>query len=731
MLKPFYRFLLVFSTLALLSAGAAAPAGATSWREKVDPWVLNTVSRGDTEFLVYLTEQADLSATKALTTKSQKGRFVYQTLTSLAERTQAPVVAWLDRLGVEYRPYWVANMIWVRADLDIIQLLAERPDVAHLYANPKVKFDAPEIDVNDEPTPQGIEWNISKVKAPDVWSLGFTGQGVVIGGQDTGYDWDHPAIKNQYRGWDGETVDHDYNWIDETAQHSQVPIDPYGHGTHTMGIMVGDDGGANQIGMAPGARWIGCRNMDDDGIGSPETYTACYQWFIAPTRLDGSDPNPDLAPDVINNSWTCPPSEGCSPDSLLIPLQNLVAAGIVSAHSAGNSGSSCGSVEDPAAIYEESFTVGATDSNDQIAGFSSRGPVTVDGSGRMKPDISAPGVSVRSCIPGEGYASYSGTSMAGPHVAGLVALLISAHPNLRGQVDQIENNIEQSALGISTNQGCGDDQPGDIPNNTYGWGRIDALAAVGMVDALELSKIASASSVNPGDLITYTLTVTHSIGLNPTTNVVLTDTIPSGSAFISATSPYLRSGDVVSWSFSSLDAMEAVSVDLIVSVNITATGWITNDAYAVHSDQVSQVWGEPVNTQIAKLDMLQLSKVASADLTFQGELITYTLTVTNIHSLIPATNVLLSDVLPAGSVFVSATPSYTRDGNTIQWAFDTLEPLSALDAVLVVRVDSTNTGSLINEDYAVISDQAMMVLGDPLSMLVGHSYFLPQAAKTP
>ncbi len=182
---------------------------------------------------------------------------------------------------------------------------------------------------------------------------------------------------------------------------SPEPCDDFGHGTHTMGTMVGDDGGSNKIGMAPGARWIGCRNMDG-GKGTPATYSECYQWFIAPTRIDGSDPNPAMAPDVINNSWGCPPSEGCNPNSLLIPVQNLVAAGIVTAHSAGNSGSSCSSVSDPAAIYDESFTVGATDSSDNIAGFSSRGPVTVDGSNRPKPDVSAPGDNVRSSVPGKG-----------------------------------------------------------------------------------------------------------------------------------------------------------------------------------------------------------------------------------------------------------------------------------------------------------------------------------------
>jgi serine protease AprX len=472
------RKLPVLSILMLMAIlfGWSTPASATPWESKVDAWVLETAAQGPTEFLVMLDEQADLSPSGGLGTKAERGEFVYQALTATAASSQGPVIAALQRMGVEYRSYWVVNALWVRGDLEVIAALAQRPDVRHVYANPSVRLDAPVEQTPAGDLSKGIEWNITLVGAPEMWALGYTGQGVVVAGADTGFDWTHLAIKNQYRGWDGSTADHDYNWFDATAAPSPTPIDPFGHGTHTMGTMVGDDGGSNQIGMAPGARWIGCRNMDASGAGTPETYIACYQWFIAPTLMDGvSNPRPDLAPDVINNSWSCPKSEGCNdPDILLATVQAVRAAGILTAHSAGNSGPSCSTVDAPAGIYGESFTVGATTNTDTLASFSSRGPVTVDESNRLKPDISAPGVNIRSCYKDGTYAILGGTSMAAPHVAGLVALLISAEPDLRGQVEHLEMIIEQSALHIESAD-CSSQLP--YPNNLYGWGRIQALEA--------------------------------------------------------------------------------------------------------------------------------------------------------------------------------------------------------------------------------------------------------------
>lgn len=478
------RIVLAASLLLALAAPAfAQPA----WQAKVDPELLATAAWEPVEALVVLAEQADLAAARRLPTKEERGRTVFERLSQTAARTQKPLLELLRSLGLAHRPFWIANFVWVRADLAGLEAVARRAEVAAIEANPRWEAPAPPLDDAPAPptSPEAIEWNILKVRAEQVWALGFTGQGVTIAGQDTGYDWDHPALKAKYRGWNGTTANHNYHWHDAIhsgggacGPDSPEPCDDGSHGTHTMGTMVGDDGGSNQIGMAPGAKWIGCRNMDV-GDGTPATYSECFQWFVAPTDLAGANPDPTKAPHVINNSWGCPASEGCTtPDILRTVVENSRAAGIVVVVSAGNSGSACGTVNTPAAIYEAAMSVGSTTSSDSASSFSSRGPVTVDGSGRLKPDIAAPGSSVRSSVPGTGYSTFSGTSMAGPHVAGLVALLLSAQPRLAGHVGAIERLIRESAVPRTSTQNCGGFPGANVPNAVFGWGRIDALAAV-------------------------------------------------------------------------------------------------------------------------------------------------------------------------------------------------------------------------------------------------------------
>jgi serine protease AprX len=500
-------YLIVFAALLIgaVTVGWKAVQPLETWQDKIDAELLErALQGGDVEFIVTMNGKADLSEARWKKTKEERGAYVFQQLSKFAQQAQSDIQLFLRSSEAPFRPFYILNGLYVEGDLTLIQALAERSDVQFIHDNTAMEMLRP-VENNDAVQLRTIEWGIDMINADEVWAMGYRGEGVIVGGQDTGYEWEHPALIEQYKGWNGADANHNYHWHDAIHEISPLhndpvvdpsnnpcgldvdyPCDDHNHGTHTMGTMVGEDGD-NQIGVAPKASWIACRNMER-GYGSPATYIECFEWFLAPTDLNDENPDPSKAPHVIANSWSCPEIEGCNPNNFALmqaAVENLKAAGVVVVVSAGNSGSQgCSSVNTPSAIFENSFTVGATNQQDSIAGFSSRGPVDVDNSLRLKPNVSAPGVGVRSCIRDGQYASYNGTSMAGPHVAGAVALLISANPELAGQVELIETILEETAVSKQTEEDCGNIDGENIPNNTYGFGRIDIKKAVDQ--ALEL-----------------------------------------------------------------------------------------------------------------------------------------------------------------------------------------------------------------------------------------------------
>jgi serine protease AprX len=470
-----FAVLAPLASLALLGGAAkAANPGKIAQRVMAD-----TEGGRQTEALVVLREQANLAPAANLASKAAKGRFVVDALRTVANRSQGALRASLDQRGVPYQPFYIVNMIKVSGDRALMLDLAARADVERIVANPAVRASLP-VQTGVDVSPDAVEWNVTRVKAPNVWALGFRGEGQVVADADTGVDWDHPSLKAHYRGWNGVSADHDFNWHD-AIQGSATPIDPHGHGTFTTSQTVGDDGVGNQVGVAPGAKWIGCRNMDSSGTGTPATYTECFEWLIAPYPI-GGDPNdgdPSLAPDSINNSWGCPPSEGCDKGTLRAIVKAVRSAGIFPAVSAGNSGPGCFSVNTPPATYDEAYSIGATTMSDTIASFSSRGPSLRGDRQIVKPDLSAPGQSIRGAVPGTGYQSgWSGTSMAAPHIAGGVALVWQAKPSLAGNITATEALFNSTAVGKTSTQNCGSVPGAQIPNNTFGWGILDLLAAV-------------------------------------------------------------------------------------------------------------------------------------------------------------------------------------------------------------------------------------------------------------
>jgi serine protease AprX len=455
---------------------------------KIAPWLAGQLAAGgQTPFIVLFDEPEQLEAvakSAALSPRPKQSpqRAVYEALTMRARSSQARVRDELTAAGIPFRSLYVVNGIAVRGDLALARRLGRHGEVVRIVGDPYVRgLDAfPSSTASPD---AGIEWGVAKVEADKVWGQdGNRGAGIVVASADTGVEWTHSALKAKYRGWNGTTASHDFNWFDAIAD-TAAPVDDHNHGTHTTGTMVGDDGLGNQIGVAPSAKWIACRNMDH-GVGQPSTYIACNQYFLAPYPHGGDpelDGDPSKSPNIVNNSWDCPPSEGCDITVLHASFIALKAAGILAVAAAGNNGAQCSTVTKPPMIYPEPLVAGATDSSDALAAFSSRGPVTIDGSNRIRPDVSAPGVNVRSSIRGDTYGIFSGTSMASPHTAGAAALLWSAKPQLRGLIETTRCLMSQSArpiVTLGTPQFCGGTAITDRPNNMSGYGLIDAYDAI-------------------------------------------------------------------------------------------------------------------------------------------------------------------------------------------------------------------------------------------------------------
>jgi subtilisin family serine protease len=419
---------------------------------------------------VLMRQQPSLTQAKSQKDWKARGRAVYQVLTSNAQTSQAALSQSLTNRSIKHEKYWIVNAIKLSADQALIDELGRRSDVAKVvpdktYHVPPVARSARVKGVN------GTEWGIDAIRAPEVWSqLGVFGDGIVVGSIDTGVEFNHPALVEQYRGNLGSgNFDHNYNWFDPASVcgfPSDVPCDNASHGTHTMGTMVGDDHAGNQVGVAPHARWMTAKGCESFSCSLSSLVTA-GQWMLAPTDLSGQNPLPELRPHIVNNSWG---SDSGGDDFYRAIVQSWVAAGIFPAFSNGNAGPFCGSVGSPA-DYPESFTSGAFDVFGNIADFSSRGP-SLNGLG--KPAIAAPGVSVRSSVPGGGYDFFQGTSMASPHLAGAVALLWSGSDALVRDIDATRALLSSTAIDVN------DTSCGGTPenNNVWGEGKLDAFAAV-------------------------------------------------------------------------------------------------------------------------------------------------------------------------------------------------------------------------------------------------------------
>ncbi|MCW1928131.1 S8 family peptidase [Bhargavaea beijingensis] len=417
-------------------------------------------------------QKADLSSRQ---TKLAARSAVVSELKATAQSSQAEVKQYLVQLeksgkAENIRPYHIVNGMAVTSTKEVAEKIAGFSEVEKILPDEQRQLSVTKTPEAKSPKSKvaNVEWNVERVKAPEAWNLGIDGTGTVVASIDTGVQWDHPALKEKYRGYNAASgdVNHDFNWFDATAGNT-TPYDDQGHGTHVTGTMVGaEPNGSNQVGVAPGAKWIAVKAFTAAG-GTDSDLLAAAQWILAPTDSEGNA-RVDMAPDVVNNSWGGGPGLD---EWYREVVQNWRAAQIFPEFSAGNTTlfnpGGPGSVAAPA-NYPESFATGATDINNKVAGFSLRGPSPYD---EIKPDITAPGVNIRSTVPGNGYeGGWNGTSMSGPAVSAVAAMLRQVDADIT--VDDMEQILIDTAVPLT------DSQYPTVPNHAYGHGLVDAMAAV-------------------------------------------------------------------------------------------------------------------------------------------------------------------------------------------------------------------------------------------------------------
>jgi subtilisin family serine protease len=400
-----------------------------------------------TSVIVKLRKQVDPGQVGGSDQDSHRAALIAE-LQNLSNSDQAAIRAHLKGSPVAGKvssltPFWILNAFELTATADVIQFIAARPEVASVTPNAVISAPAPAT-IGASPEP-----NLSVINAPAMWNLGYSGQGVVVANFDTGVDVTHPDLSVQWRGGSN-------SWFDPNGEHPTTPTDLNGHGTATMGVMVGRSAGGTAIGVAPNAQWIAAKIFNDAGTATLSGIHQSFQWVINPSG------NPAIhdAPQVVNNSWDFG-TIGCNTE-FQADIQNVRSAGILSVFAASNNGPNSGTSASPA-NNAGAVSVGATDNSDVIASWSSIGPNAC--SGAIFPSVVAPGVSVRTADLHGLYMSASGTSLSAPHVSGALALLLSAFPSL--SADQQQSALTNSAVDLGP--------PG--PDNTYGAGRINVLAA--------------------------------------------------------------------------------------------------------------------------------------------------------------------------------------------------------------------------------------------------------------
>lgn len=424
-----------------------------------------------------------------LADRSQRDTRLVEALRKKAAATQTPHRVFLQNQGArDIRELWAINGIAATARAGVIRQLASRPGIDRITLDSTLE--APVTTTGSAAPP---EWNLNAVRAPELWSLGFTGSGIVVANMDTGVDANHPDLAAKWRGGGN-------SWYDPHEEHA-TPYDRTGHGTQTMAIMVGGAAGGTAIGMAPDATWIGTKLYNDAGVARYSDIHLAFQWLLDP---DGDLDTVD-APHVVNASWGLTGTAGQCITEFDTDIGLLKTAGIAVAFAAGNDGPSPLTSLSPA-NNPQGFAAGAVDQALTVASFSSRGPSACDGT--VFPELVAPGVNVNTADLSFGgmplYVVVSGTSYAAPHAAGAMALLAEAFPS--ASIGQIEAALTAGAQDLGV---AGED-------NSYGYGLANVQAAYQLLLAGANSPPVITSTpptvATVGNLYTYAVTASDPDG---------------------------------------------------------------------------------------------------------------------------------------------------------------------------------------------------------------------------
>jgi subtilisin family serine protease len=446
----------------LLLAAVAAAASATPL---ISSSLKATLSKGKTADIMVIMKGSTNSVLAAVETQNfvntnTKATHLYQELNRFTAEKQRDVLSILSKLRTgKVTPFYITNRISVAgATEEVLAALSAREDVEEVREAKVIHLE--DVVVESESEIQALEWGVAKVRAPAAWAAGFTGAGVVVSNIDTGVRHTHEALRAGYRA--------EYGWFDPYTG-SQEPIDQNGHGSHTMGSIAGRNG----TGVAQGSHWIACRGCDTSSCTEP-ALIGCGEWTFCPTLADGSAPNCDMRPHLSSNSWG-----GGNDDPFYDEVINMWnSVDILPIFAIGNSGPGCRSANSPG-DRPNVISVGATNDVDAVASFSSHGPnLSVT---RIKPEISGPGVNIRSCgFRGDAlYAVLSGTSMATPHVAGAAALLLESGVSGRENIlKALADGSYKPTMSQIVCTGAGVDPDNPWPNNSYGWGRFDIAASL-------------------------------------------------------------------------------------------------------------------------------------------------------------------------------------------------------------------------------------------------------------